>query len=250
MRRGKIGFWYRLAIVIVKPVLVVFTKRDWRGREHVPREGGVIIAANHISWADPLTLAHFLYDSGRLPRFLAKSEVFQVPFIGRVVRGAGQIPVLRRTTDAAQALEAAVEAVHRGECVVIYPEGTVTRDPDLWPMASKTGIARLALTTGAPVVPLAQWGAQEVLAYHSKRVHLLPRKTVRMLAGPPVDLSAYAGKPLTAEVLRAATDAIMAPVREQVGILREQTPPEHVYDMRIDGPGPHGPVKPAVRRSA
>lgn len=249
MRRGKIGFWYRLAIVIVKPLLVVFTKRDWRGREHVPAEGGVIIAANHISWADPLVLAHYLYECRRLPRFLAKAEVFRAPFVGRVVRGAGQIPVLRRTTDAAQSIQAAVDAVQRGECVVIYPEGTVTRDPDLWPMAAKTGIARLALTTGAPVIPVAQWGPQELLAYHGKRIHLLPRKTMRLLAGPPVDLTAYAGKPQTVEVLREATETIMARVREQVGVVRGETPPSRVYDMRVDGPGPHGEVK-HTRRSA
>lgn len=231
MRHGRIGFWYRFAVTVIKPLLLVFTKRDWRGAENIPRDGGVILAVNHISWADPLTLAHFVYDTGRLPRFLAKSEVFKAPFVGRVVTGAKQIPVLRHTADAAQALGAAIDAVNRGECVVIYPEGTVTRDPDLWPMGAKTGIARLALTTGAPVIPVAQWGAQEIMAYKEKRVHLLPRKTVRMLAGPAVDLSAYAGEPLTTEVLRAATEAIMARVREQVGVLREQTPPSEVHPM-------------------
>jgi 1-acyl-sn-glycerol-3-phosphate acyltransferase len=233
VRRGKLGFWYRLVVVVLKPLLLLFTKRDWRGRENVPRTGGVILAINHISYVDPLTVSHFVHDLPREPRFLAKVEIFRLPLLGRVVRGAEQIPVHRNSADAAVALRDAVEALERGECLIIYPEGTVTRDPELWPMVGRTGVARLALTTGCPVVPVAQWGAHEILMPYAKRPHLLPRKTVHYSAGPPVDLSPFAGKPLTADVLRAATDTVMAAIRALLADLRGEPAPADVWDRGL-----------------
>jgi 1-acyl-sn-glycerol-3-phosphate acyltransferase len=229
------GFWYRLAILLIQPVLYAFTKRDWRGRENIPREGGLIIAVNHISHVDPFTLAHYLYRSHRLPRFLAKSELWSVPFVKWVVAGAGQIPVHRRTADASLALKDAVEALERGECLVVYPEGTTTKDPAYWPMVPKTGVARLAMMTGAPVVPLGQWGAQEIFG-QERKLHLLPRKTVHVVAGPPVDLSAYVGQPMSAEVLHEVTDAIMTRVRTMVGELRGERPPDVAFDPKTARP--------------
>lgn len=232
MRRGKMGFWYRFAICVVKPLLLLFTKQDWRGQENIPRTGGVIVAANHVAHIDPLTLAHFVYDAQRLPRYLAKIEMFGVPFIGRLMRGAGQIAVHRRTADATLALDDAIRALRGGECLVIYPEGTITRDPAGWPMVAKTGVARLALATGVPVIPVGQWGAQQILPAYTKNLHLLPRKTVHVQAGPPVDLSRYLGREPTVEVLREVTDAVMADIRALVGELRGLEPPQTVFDPR------------------
>jgi 1-acyl-sn-glycerol-3-phosphate acyltransferase len=233
--RPHAGFWYRFAIYVLKPLLTVFTRRDWRGAENLPRTGGMVLVANHISHLDALTLAHFLYDNGLLPRFLAKAAVFDVPFVGRVVRGAEQIPVYRESQDAALAYEAAVAAVRRGECVVVYPEATLTRDPDLWPMRGKTGAARIALATGAPVVPVAQWGVQEVLAPYSTRPHLLPARTVHVLAAAPVDLSGLPDGEPTAEVLAEATDRIMAALTAAVAQLRGRTPPAVRFDPKAAG---------------
>jgi 1-acyl-sn-glycerol-3-phosphate acyltransferase len=221
--------WYRLAVMIIRPLLWLLFRTDFRGREeHLPREGGVIVAVNHISYADPFAVALFLHSWKRRPRFMAKSSVFKIPLAGRIVRGAKQIPVYRDTADAGNALRAAVAAVEDGECVVIYPEGTVTKDPDYWPMASKTGVARLALATGAPVVPVGQWGAQEFLGRH-KSFHPFPRKTLRMRAGAPVDLSAWAGAEPTTEVLRAMTLKVMNDVTAQVAAIRGEEPPEAPY---------------------
>ncbi|HVT69705.1 MAG TPA: lysophospholipid acyltransferase family protein, partial [Trebonia sp.] len=114
--------------------------------------------------------------------------------------------------------------------VIIYPEGTATRDPDLWPMVAKTGVARLALATGAPVIPVAHWGTQEVLPYGSKKLNWWPRKTVRTVAGPPVDLSAWAGQQTSAKALRAATGAIMADVTGLLASLRGEQPPAVSFD--------------------
>jgi 1-acyl-sn-glycerol-3-phosphate acyltransferase len=159
---------------------------------------------------------------------MAKHSVFRIPLLGRIVSGAKQIPVFRETADAGKALSAAVTAVEDGECVVIYPEATVTKDPDLWPMAAKTGVARLALMTGAPVIPVGQWGAQAALGT-DKRPHLFPRKTLSVHAGPPVDLSEWAGAEPTAEVLRAASERIMGAVAAIVGELRGEAPPEKPF---------------------
>jgi 1-acyl-sn-glycerol-3-phosphate acyltransferase len=228
--------WYRLAVMIIRPMMALLFRTDFSGRENLPREGGVIVAANHISYVDPFAIALYVHTSKRRPRFMAKSSLFKLPLAGRVVRGAKQIPVFRDTADAGKALSAAVEAIRNGECVVIYPEATVTRDPDLWPMTAKTGVARLALLTGAPVVPLGQWGAQEFMRYGSKGIHAFPRKTLHLRAGKPVDLSAWDGAEPTTAVLRAATDKVMADLSAVVGELRHETPPATPY-VRPAGDG-------------
>jgi 1-acyl-sn-glycerol-3-phosphate acyltransferase len=231
VRLGRIGFWYRLAVVILKPLMLLLTKRRWSGFENVPKEGGVIVAANHISYVDPIALADaILFSTGRLPRYLAKASLFKGNgIVGRTMRGAGQIPVHRNTADASAALKDAVLALHRGELITIYPEGTVTRDPDKWPMAARTGVARLALLSGAPVIPVAQWGAQEIHdSYRTKGIHLLPRHDIIVQAGPPVDLDAFRGKELTSEVLHDATDRIMTAIREMLEGIRDEKAPAEV----------------------
>ena len=150
------GWAWSLAVPIVKPALLATTTHDWRGGERIPATGGCIIALNHTSHVDPLTAAHLVYDHGRLPRYLAKSGLFKGRFMRFFMTSAGQIPVERESLAAAGAFDAAVEAVRRGECVVVYPEGTITRDPDLWPMSGRTGAVRVALATGRPLVPLCR----------------------------------------------------------------------------------------------
>lgn len=235
MTRHRLGFWYRLAVVLLKPVLLVLVRRDWRGGQHLPASGGCIIAPNHTSYVDALMVAHYLYDNGRPPRFLAKESLFRLPFVGRLLRGAGQIPVYRETREAGQALRAAVAAVRAGECVVIYPEATITRDEGLWPMNGKTGAARVALETGAPVLPLAQWGSHELLPPYSKRPDLRRRHLMRLTLGSPVDLSAWAGEPVTAQVARAASEKILDSVTAELAELRGQAPPTTRLDVRTMG---------------
>ena len=199
------------------------TRRDWHGADKVPKAGGLVIVANHISNVDPLALGQFVAYAGRWPRFLAKESLFRIPVIGAVITRCGQIPVRRGTHQAGHALDHAVDAVRSGRSVIIYPEGTITMDPDLWPMASKTGAARVALATGCPVIPIGQWGAQEIM--YGKRIHfprLLPRKTLRVIAGDPVPLDDLRDRPLTAELLRQATDRIMESITALVSTLRNE----------------------------
>jgi 1-acyl-sn-glycerol-3-phosphate acyltransferase len=224
------AFW--LAVGLVKPLVLALTEPRWSGGEHVPATGGVVIAANHVSHADPFTFALFVYDQGRLPRFLAKSELFRIPVARRILTATGQIPVHRMTADAAHAFAAAVSAVGEGKAVVVYPEGTLTREPALWPMVGKTGAARIALASGAPVVPVAQWGVQDILYPYAKRPVLRWRTPVHARAGAPVDLDDLRGKPLTPELTREATERIMTAITTLLEELREDHAPATRFDHR------------------
>lgn len=226
---------YRFAAGVVRPVLMRATRRDWTGYEHFPAEGGFIVCPNHISHADPLLLAHYVFDSGRAPYFLAKESVFRIPVIGKIIAKADQIPVYRESGQAADAFRAAIQAIRDGKVVVIYPEGTITRDPGIWPMTGKTGAARIALETGCPVIPVAQWGAQEIIAPYDKKIAVLPRKTIRMRAGAPVDLADLADQPRTPAVLKEATDRIMAAVTRELEVLRGEPAPAERFDARTSG---------------
>ncbi len=228
--------WRLFTVIVFRPLLHILVRNKWEGQENIPKSGPVIIAPNHMSYADWGTDSLFFYEAGRYPTFLIKASAFKVPFIGKMLYGAGQIPVNRGAADAAKALKQAEQALKEGEAVIIYPEGTATRDPGLWPMVAKTGVARVALATGAPVIPVARWGTQDVLPYGSKKPKLWPRQTVRTVAGKPVDLSEWAGKQTSARALRAATDAIMADVTGLVASLRGEEPPAIPFDMAKPNP--------------
>lgn len=229
----RLGPVYRFTVAVLEPTLTVVTRRERRGVENLtrsyPPNDGVVVAPNHLSWFDPMNVSHTLWDCGRPPRFLAKERLFRMPVVGQVMNGAGQIPVYRGTDEAADAVRAAIAAVEHGECVVIYPEGTMTRDAGLWPMSGRTGAANVALRSGAPVIPMAQWGPEEVMRPYAKELRLLPRKKMISNIGPPVDLDDLRGKEISIDILREATfritDAITALLEE---IRHEQAPPERL----------------------
>jgi 1-acyl-sn-glycerol-3-phosphate acyltransferase len=223
--RRRLGFWRRLAVGLIKPPLFVFTRHTWRGMEYIPGSGGAIFVSNHMSHADPLVIGHFVYDGGRWPQFLAKSSLFKVTVIGPFLAAVRQIPVHRGTADAAKALDAAVAAINAGDSVIIYPEGTTSREPDLWPMRGKTGVARLWLETGVPVIPIAMWGPQEIFDPRTRKLRLRWRTPVTVVAGPPIDLSKWAGAAPTTAVLNEITEAIMLRVRDMLAEIRGGTPP-------------------------
>lgn len=231
-------FWRALSVIVLRPLLQVLIRNKWEGAANIPRTGPVIIAPNHLSYVDWGTDALFLQAHRRYPTFLIKAPMFNVRFIGHFLHKAGQLPVHRDRADAGLVLKQAERALEAGAAVVIYPESTATRDPQLWPMVAKTGVARLALSTGAPVIPVAHWGTWDILPYGSKKPKLFPRRTVVTVAGPPVDLSAWAGQRLTATALREATAAIMADVTKLVAGLRGQEAPATPWDRALGGREP------------
>lgn len=216
----------------MRPLMMMLTKRDWRGAENIPKSGGVVVAVNHTSYFDPLAVGHFVVDNGRAPRFLGKVEVFKNPVLGRLFKAAGQIPVHRGTAVAAVALRDAIAGLERGECIVVYPEGTTTQDPDLWPMAAKSGAARMALMADVPLIPVAQWGPHEVMPDKAFNIKLFPIKTMRVHAGPPVDLDDLRGKDITAELLDEATERIMVAITKLLAEIRGEQPPAERYNPR------------------
>ncbi|CAM3235113.1 1-acyl-sn-glycerol-3-phosphate acyltransferases [Stackebrandtia soli] len=230
-------FWLRVAAVIVKPTNMYMFRRDWRGMENIPLRGGLIFAVNHISHADPMPVAHYVYNSGRNPRFMAKDGVFRIPVAGKIIAATGQIPVFRGGADAVKSLHAAIDIVKDGQAVIIYPEGTNTRQPQHWPMRGRTGVARLALETGAPVIPITVWGPQNVVNPITKKKNFAPRRPVTIVAGPPIDLSRWEGASAAADVLQSMTDVVMLRLRDQLAEIRGEEPPPLFDPKAAQTPG-------------
>lgn len=220
---------WTVAAPILKPVLLALTRRDWRCGEHIPAHGGAIIALNHLSHVDPITTSHLIWDYGRIPRFLAKQSLFDMEgVIGWWFQHSGLVPVDRAA--GASGMSAAIDAVDRGELIVVYVEGSITKDPDGWPMVPKTGAARIALATGAPVIPIGQWGAQQLLPAYTKRLNLSGRSTIHLNVGEPVPLEDLRALETTTEVVHRATDRIMERIVSLVEELREERAPAERFD--------------------
>ncbi|MBX3193774.1 MAG: 1-acyl-sn-glycerol-3-phosphate acyltransferase [Microbacteriaceae bacterium] len=240
--RSEKTLWWRLLAGLVIAGLLALARYRMRGLERIPREGAFILTPNHYSDFDPLVSAYVLWRGERVPRFLAKASLFRVPVLGWLMRRTGQIPV-ERAGGGADPLLAARRLVSERLAVIIYPEGTLTRDPDLWPMRGKPGAARLALQHGIPVVPLATWGAQRVLPRWSKRISLFPRKDIETLVGEPVDLSRWAGRGSDPEAVAEASAAIMQAITALAEELRGETAPAKRWDPAEHGQSEFGRIE-------
>lgn len=218
--------WRFVWLVLYYPVSALVRVR-YRHIERMPQTGPAIVVVNHVSHLDPFLVAKFVLDAGRVPRFLAKESIFAVPAVGWGMRIMGHIPVKRGTADARQSLAAAVAALEAGKVVVLHPEGTVTRDPQGWPMAGRTGAARLVtLAPNVPVIPIAQWGVQRNYDFYAKRVRPVPRAKHVLSIGEPIDLGAFRDREVTARVLQEITEVIMRRLRADVAGLRGEAAPD------------------------
>jgi 1-acyl-sn-glycerol-3-phosphate acyltransferase len=226
------NFAFKLGASIMRPILNAIVKRDWRGAEKLPKNGPAIVVCNHLSYLDPLTFSHFLYNNGRAPRYLGKESVFRIPVIGWVIKGAGQIPVSRESKDAIKGYEHAIAVLKAGHLLGVYPEGTLTRDEDLWPMKGKTGVARLALQTGVPVYPCASWGPEKVIPPYGKKIKLFPRTKVSVIMGDPVDLSKWQGRAEDPSAVEEATEAIMDEITKLLEVIRGEKAPAERFDPK------------------
>jgi 1-acyl-sn-glycerol-3-phosphate acyltransferase len=215
---------------IVIPILNAITKRTWQGTENIPKSGPAIIISNHMSYADVLFFAQFLFKNGRAPRFIGKRSVFNVPIIGRILLAAGQIPVDRESTHASKALDHAVAALKAGHLIGIYPEGTLTRDEKLWPMVAKTGAARLAIITQLPIVPVAAWGIADVLQPYSKMPRIWKRSKITLRAGTAIDMSPWYGRQDDPAALAEATAHIMGELTSMLEDIRSEKRPAQIFD--------------------
>ncbi len=233
---------FRTAALAVRPALNLLMGKDWQGMEKLP-SGGYIVVSNHVTELDPLAVAHAVYMGGNTPHFLAKDSLFKVPVLGGLLRGLKQIPVIRDQRESHKSLEIAREVLQEGGAIIIYPEGTLTRDPELWPMRAKSGAARLALSTGAPVIPITHWGVQDFLPPYAKAPRLLPRKRYRLVVGDPVELDDLRAKPLGRRVLAEATERIEDSLSAGVAQLRGEAAPEHIWDRALKQRVPRRQVK-------
>lgn len=236
-------FWPLASIVV--PVVAWFAKIEITGDEHLPVEGPYVLAPNHYSEFDPMIIAVATWRLGRAPSFMAKESLFRVPVLGWALRATGMIPVARSSSAAAakHTLEQSERLVSNGRGVIVYPEGSLTRDPDMWPMRGKTGAVRLALAGDIPVIPVAMWGVENIMPRYGKLRFWRPRKRVRVRFGPASDLSAFAGS-TAASALIAATDVVMADISVLVGELRGLTPPAERWNPSAHGQKETGRLEP------
>lgn len=224
-----------LAAAIV-PALAAMAKLHIRGHEHIPAKGAFVLSPNHYSEIDPVVMAVAIWKAGRVPRFMAKASLFRIPVVGRILTAAGQISVERsgRPSSQSEPMEAARTLVREQLGVVIYPEGSLTRDPDLWPMRGKTGAVRMALEAGVPLIPAAHWGTQHLMPRYGKGIRPVPRKHIQILFGPPVDLSEFAGR-TDQRSMNLATERVMDAIAGLLGELRDEVPPAQRYNPSAHG---------------
>lgn len=235
---------FRVLVACVKPFYLVLARPRLEGLENIPSTGGFVMVSNHLTEIDPITVGYTVYRAGVMPRFLAKESLFKVPVMGPLIRKLGQVPVYRGTSRAKDSLEAAAKEINSGGVVILYPEGTLTRDPHMWPMRARSGAARLALQCNVPVVPLAHWGDQEIL-YRDPSGHrtwsLFPRKTVRVVVGKPIEPHELMVDP-TQPIATAGpadyahgTRVFMSRLTEQLAYLRGEPAPDNVFDPSTPG---------------
>jgi len=237
-------FWFLAGIVV--PLVGLLARVEIIDGEKLPREGPYVLAPSHSTEFDPLIVAVAVWRMGRAPRFMAKESLFRVPVLGWALRATGMVPVARSSSMSAarQTIEASELLVEHGRGVIVYPEGTLTRDPDLWPMRGKTGAVRLALADGIPLIPMAHWGGQDILPRYGK-LSLWPlRRRVRVIVGDPVDLSEFSGSTAPPAVLMTATDRLMSDISQLLARLRNEPAPPQRWNPADHGQRETGRLEP------
>ncbi|ASK64765.1 1-acyl-sn-glycerol-3-phosphate acyltransferase [Brachybacterium avium] len=226
-----------LAQLPLRPLLTLLARPRWVGTDQLPATGAMIACGNHLSAFDAFGYGHLLQASGIAPRFLAKDSLFRIPVLGTLLRAARQIPVRRGTSRGGDALDDARAALGRGELIMVFPEGTYTRDPELWPMQARLGTARLALETGAPLLPIASWGGRALWPVGSPLPRPRPGRHVQMLVGEPFTVSLDQAETFQQGALRVSEE-LMTRIAALLGQLRGQAPPSVLHDGRRDAHRP------------
>jgi 1-acyl-sn-glycerol-3-phosphate acyltransferase len=224
-----------MVAAVLAPLVRFFFRVKTEGLENLPK-GGYILVANHLSYLDPLAFAYSVYfHMKRAPHYLAKEALFRIPLLGGLLPKFGQIPVYRSGRVNDEPMKAAKEFLKAGQVVVIFPEGTLTRDPDIWPMRGKAGAVRLAVEMGLPIVPAAHWGVAQVNGPYSKKMSPNPFHIVRVKIGKPMRFDELDKNNLSTASLAAATESVMHAIANLVGEMRGETPPKELWDPAKKG---------------
>lgn len=227
-------FWLLAGLVL--PIWSMMVGYRFTAKSMLPASGPFILSPNHYSEIDPLVMGAATWKLGRQPRFMAKASLFRIPVVGWLLKLSGQIPVERQGAGSSEnPMGAASVLIEKGRGVIVYPEGSLTRDPDLWPMRGKSGAVRLALESGIPLYPAAHWGTQELMPRYAKAIHPFPRKIIDVAVGDPLDLSEYAGKNIDQRVVTEATNKLMDAIAALLGELRGTQPPKERWDPAQQG---------------
>ena len=228
------SFFWVLAVLIL-PLWNLAVKYRFHHPERMPRTGAFVMSPNHYSEVDPVVMGVAAWKLGRAPRFLAKASLFKNPVLGWFLRSSGQIPVERSGSQSHAAIRAAEDLVAKGRVVIVYPEGSLTRDPDMWPMRGKTGAVRLALTGDIPLIPMAQWGAQQLMPRYGRLRLWPPRRRMTVVIGDPVDLSEYRATGTQRDTLTRATTTVMDRIAELLAGVRGTPAPAERWNPAAHG---------------
>ena len=187
MTAGELNPWWRVGLRVVTPLVHLFFRVRISGLEHVPARGAAIVAFNHVSALDgPALGIELARRARRETRFLVAAEFFSKPFFGWVLRTFDQIPIRRGAGDV-HALDAALETLRAGALLMIAPEGAVNVQPHGELQRIRSGVARLALPTGVPIIPVGLWGTQERWPRSGIDWRRLWRRpTLAIVFGPPI----------------------------------------------------------------
>lgn len=222
-------FWVLASAIL--PLWSLMVRYRFTPDSKLPRTGPFILAPNHYSEIDPIAMGAAVWHLGRLPRFMAKTSLFSVPVLGWMLRRSGQIPVERQgAARGGNPMGAANQLIAQESGVIVYPEGSLTRDPDLWPMRGKSGAVRLAIESGIPLIPVAHWGTQKLMPRYGKRIHPFPRKTIEVAVGEPIDLEKYRGRAIDQRLVTEATKELMDAITALLANLRGEAAPAELWD--------------------
>ena len=238
-----------LVASVLIPLVRMMFKVTPKGLEKLPKTGPFVLVSNHVTNVDALAVAYLVYvNLKRAPHFLAKGSLFKVPVIGPALRAAGQIPVYRGGQRNDEPLSVAHNYLKAGHCIAIFPEGTLTRDPNLWPMRGRSGAVRLAIETGVPVYPIAHWGSEQILPTYGGRFRPGFWKPVRIIVGDEINLDKYRDRKLATADLSEATAKVMKEVTKLVEELRGEKAPDALWDPAVAGQTVTGNFKKAAKK--
>ncbi len=240
----EITWQIRLLANILRPFVRLLYKIELTGTENLPKSGGYVLAANHVTTLDALAVAYMMYFRlHRAPHFLAKEGLFRTPIVGPVLLACGQIPVFRSGRNNTDPMQSAYDVLNAGHIIGIFPEGTLTREPNQWPMRARTGAIRLSLETGVPIIPVGQWGTEAVMETYSSKIRPKPWHKVRIVIGKPISMEPYKNKKMSTDDLVELSDQVMVEITKIVEDIRGEKAPAKRFVPSEHGLPEHGNFK-------